>query len=234
MKTLGISTKMAAISALIGLSTSLLIAAPQTGSAKVTSIKGSATVGGEAAKVNQVAKAGTQLTTGLDSYLDLYLGVNGPTVRLQPDSRLSLDDLTYDDAGAEPVISTKLGLKAGKVAGFVKKTSDQSNYIVETPNATASIRGTKYLIASDGSVYVWEGCVIVSFRGINYNVCAGQAFDPAIPGVVDNPIGTWPGPLSPSEFDKVQQKAEPLTPLSPIAPGGTKALNRDSLGRILK
>ncbi len=235
MKTLGISTKIAAISALIGLSTSLLIAAPQTGSAKVTSIKGSATVDGEAAKVNQVAKAGTQLTTGVDSYLDLYLGGNGPTVRLQPDSRLSLDDLTYDDAGAEPVISTKLGLKAGKVAGFVKKTSDQSNYIVETPNATVSIRGgVKYLIAVDGSVYIWEGCVICSFRGINYNVCAGQAFDPGIPGVVDNPIGKWPGPLGLTEFDTVQQKAKPVTSLSPIAPVGSRTLNRDSLGRILK
>lgn len=218
MKTLGISTKLAAISALLGLSTSLLIAAPQTGSAKVTSVKGSATVGGEAAKVNQVAKAGTQLTTGVDSYLDLYLGINGPTVRLQPDSRLSVDDLTYDDAGAEPVISTKLGLKEGKVAGFVKKTSDQSTYIVETPNAKVSIRSGKYLVSVDGSVYVWEGSTIVSFKSINYNVGAGQAFDPAVPGVVDNPIGQWPGPLGPTDGEVVR-KPEAVTPLSPIAPG---------------
>ncbi|MSU34187.1 MAG: hypothetical protein EXS36_03565 [Pedosphaera sp.] len=217
MKTLGISTKLAAISALIGLSTSLLIAAPQTGSAKVTSVKGSATVGGEGAKVNQVAKPGTVLTTGVDSHLDLYLGINGPTIRLLPESILSLDNLTYDDAGAEPVISTKLGLKAGKVAGFVKKTSDQSSYIIETPNATASIRGTKYLISVDGSVYVWEGNVLLSFRTINYNVGAGQAFDPAIPGVVDNPIAQWPAPLGPPEFETVR-KAEPVTPISPISP----------------
>ena len=218
MKTLGISTKLAAISALLGLSTSLLIAAPQTGSAKVTSVKGSATVGGEAAKVNQVAKAGTQLTTGVDSYLDLYLGINGPTVRLQPDSRLSVDDLTYDDAGAEPVISTKLGLKEGKVAGFVKKTSDQSTYIVETPNAKVSIRSGKYLVSVDGSVYVWEGSTIVSFKSINYNIGAGQAFDPAVPGVVDNPIGQWPGPLGPTDGEVVR-KPEAVTPLSPTAPG---------------
>ena len=116
--------------------------------------------------------------------------------------------------GAETVVSTRLGLKAGKVSGYVKKTSDQSRYTVETPTTTAAIRGTKYLVSADGDVWVSEGCVNVLFRNINYSVCAGQGFDPRVPGVID---------LTPTQIDVVKTGTggtgsgeQPPTPVGPV------------------
>ena len=123
---------------------------------------------------------------------------------------------SFDTAGAEPVISTKLGLKEGKLYGVVRKTSDQSSYKVETPSATVSVRGTRYLLSADGSAYVWQGCANVAFRGINYNVCAGQAFDPAIPGVVENPIPEPKAPLTP--LGEAPKPVGPVVTVSPTAP----------------
>ena len=90
------------------------------------------------------------------------------------------------------MINTKINVKAGKVAGYVKKTSSQSKYVIQTPTTTAAIRGTKYQVTEDGTVAVWEGSVSVTYRGNTYEVSAGQKFDPAVGAVVANDL---PNPL---------------------------------------
>jgi hypothetical protein len=219
MRTFGSVPKLVAFSALLGLSATLSVAASQNGKAVVTSIKGTAQVGDQPAKVRQKIEAGSVVSTGPESRMDLFLGVNGPSVRVEADSRLSIDELTYDNEGVETVISTKLGVKAGQIAGYVKKTSDQSRYVVETATTTAAIRGTTYRVSSDGTVYVYEGCVNVVFKGIQYTVCAGQKFNPNAPGV--EPLG--PGdPLSPNIGPGPAAPPAPVGPIiniSPISPG---------------
>jgi len=185
MKTFCSISQFAVLTALVGFSTTAGFAATTTGSAVVTAVRGNGLIGDQPAKVNAVVNPGTTLVTGPESTIDLNLKANGPFVRVLPESRLSIDDLTVNNDGAEPVISTKLGLKAGKASGYVKKTSDQSRYVIETPTTTAAVRGTTYLVSADGDVWVKEGCVNVTFRNINYSVCAGQGFDPKIPGVVE-------------------------------------------------
>lgn len=221
MKTFGILSKLGAVSALLGLTLSSTVAAPEAGKAEVLSVSGTAMVGNDAAKVGAAIPQGVVLSTGVDSRLDVYAGDNGPYIYLLADSRLTVDELTVDRSGAETVINTKLGLKQGRVAGEVKKTSDRSSYKVETPTSTASIRSSRYLVSVDGAVHVYDGCINVAFRGVNYNVCKGQMFDPTIPGVTDSVI-QWPVPSTGVDLGRQLQPVGPATPLSPIAPGGLR------------
>ncbi|MEP6662425.1 MAG: hypothetical protein ABJC04_02065, partial [Verrucomicrobiota bacterium] len=68
----------------------------QQGSAKVRQIRGSAkyttSAGGEwlPLKVGATLKAGSSIKTAAESIVDLDLGVNGPVVRVTPDTTVGL------------------------------------------------------------------------------------------------------------------------------------------------
>jgi hypothetical protein len=214
MKISGILSRFVVAGAALAFSTGLVSAAPTAGKAEVTAIKGTVTIGNQPAKVGDQVGIGTQIVTGAGSSAELDLGPNGPSLQIQQGATVILDELSFDDAGPEVVANTKINLQAGKVAGYVKKTSFQSTYTVVTPTTTAAIRGTTYMVAAEGDVYVWDGCVDVRFGGARYNVCAGQHFDPRIPGVVPN---TLPTPLPP----RAQSAVSPVGPiinLSPVKP----------------
>ncbi len=191
MKTLGFFSRLAGVCATVALLANLSLSAAETGKAEITGIKGTVKVDGNAAKVGDSVAPGQQIETGSDSQLNLYLGNNGPAVILYGDTRLAFDELTSDKTGKETVINTKINLKAGSVAGYVKKTSSQSSYVVQGPTTTAAIRGTEYQMMENGIVAVWEGCVTVTHGGNNYEVCAGKMFDPSTASVVAN---TYPRP----------------------------------------
>lgn len=195
------------------LSAQLLSADP--GKAQVTAVRGTATISGVAAKVGDTAGKGAQLATAAASELSLFLDVNGPTLVLGASTKATFEELTADTSGPEAVIQTKVKLEEGRVTGFVKKTSDQSVYSISTPTTTAAIRGTKYMITAEGFVYVWEGCVDVSFKDARYEVCAGQAFDPNIPGIVTNPL---PEPPAGTAAKAIVPPVGPERPLSPVNP----------------
>jgi hypothetical protein len=189
MKQIGSISRLAGVFALFALAANLSLSAAEVGKADITAIKGSVKVDAQEVKVGDSIAPGQQIETGADSQLNLFLGANGPTLVVSADSRLAFDELSADTAGAEPVISTKINVKSGKVSGYVKKTSSQSKYVVQTPTMTAAIRGTQYLVDSDaGVVYVWEGVVTVSWRGNNYEVSAGQKFDSSVGAVVANDL----------------------------------------------
>ncbi len=207
--------------AVASLSSVAAFAAPQTGSAKVTAVSGNVLLDAAAAKVGDVANPGSTISTGPESKASLFLGVNGPDVNVLDNSKLKIDELTFDTSGAETVINTALGLSEGTVEGFVKKTSSQSSYTVKTPTTTAAIRGTTYTIKATGAVLVWEGCVDVGFRDpgsarvSNFNVCANQMFDPGVPGVVDIPANT-PRPSLNISGQNNQQPVGPKAFVSPV------------------
>jgi FecR-like protein len=104
-------------------------------------------------------------------------------VRLQPDSMLAIDKFTFSKTGADTVSDTELDLRAGKIFGNVKKISAASQYLVKMPGGVAGIRGTIFILGSDGSVTVLSGSVVISVVGTNGQVFttvlgAGQTFDP--------------------------------------------------------
>ncbi len=207
---------------------SFATAAPQTGSAKVTSVKGNVTIGGQTATPGSVGGPGSVVVTGGASEVTLDLGVNGPVAKVLELSSVSIDDLTFDTAGSEPVISTKFTVNKGKIEGNVKKTSSQSSYIVKTQTATASIRGTTFTVWEDGTVYVWVGVVDVTYRDpktgreVKYTVSAGQYFDVKLVEVRDIPPGTEQ-PSIVVVNQSVQPAAGPVIFVSPTGSSGSSA-----------
>jgi hypothetical protein len=218
MKISGYLSRLAALGACIALTSALVTAAPQPGQAEVTRVRGTASIGNNPAKVGDFAGPGSVIKTGSNSQLDLNLGLNGPDITVSADTTISVDELSFDDAGPETVVTTKLNLQAGKVAGYVKKTSAQSSYTVVTPTTTAAIRGTTYLVTAEGDVYVWDGCVDVQFQDRRFAVCAGQHFDPRIGRVVPNPLP----PVIPPRVQLPVIPVGPVINLSPVqGSGGT-------------
>jgi hypothetical protein len=211
MKISGYLSRLALAGAFLALTSMLVSAAPQAGQVEVTRVRGTATLGNNPAKVGDTAGPGTVIKTGANSQLDLSLGVNGPDITVSADTTVKVDELSFDDAGPETVVTTKLNLQAGKVAGYVKKTSSQSSYTVVTPTTTAAIRGTIYLVTAEGDVYVWDGVVDVSFQDRRFAVYGGQHFDPRIGKVVPN---TLPSVLPP----RVQPPVSPVGPVINLSP----------------
>lgn len=107
---------------------------------------------------------GSVIRTAPGSTVDLYLGDNGPVVRVTEDTTVGLDRLMHDKAGSgTPVIETQLDLRNGRILGNVKKLAAASKYEVKTPQGVAGIRGTRYDIRADGTVTVIEGQVVVVY-----------------------------------------------------------------------
>jgi FecR protein len=200
------------------------VATPQTGTAKFVKVQGTVTVDSNPAKTGEFAKPGSIVATAEKSLARLDIGKNGPDLLIDENSKVSIDDLTYDDSGSETVISTKLGAKQGSFSGRVNRMSAQSTYTVSTPTTTAAIRGTVYTATQAGVVYVFEGSVDVIWtdpstgRPANFNVSAGQMFDPSIPGVVEIPPGTKAPFGSENVFDgDLPIPVGPLTFISPVS-----------------
>jgi hypothetical protein len=170
------------------------------------------------AKVGQQLGENSAVKTDANAMVDLFLGDNGPVVRVTKDTTLGIDRLDVESTGIEKVIETQLDLRSGKILGNVKKMAAASKYEVKTPMGVAGIRGTEYAISADGRVQVFSGTVVVVYIVNNIPqspitlqgpsesmppVADGQAprvtqisvTDPEIPtltlGVTTNPDGTY-------------------------------------------
>ena len=220
MKMIGISPRFASLCAITAIMAGSSLSAAETGKAELTGVKGSVKVDGQAAFVGEAIKTGQKIETGAGAQANLYLADNGPTVVVLPDSSISFDELSVDKSGAEPVITTKINLKGGTVAGYVKKTSSQSSYIVKGSTVTAVIRSSEYQVTDNGIVAVWSGCVTVSYRGASYEVCGGQMFDPAAASVVANTLSRPAGASSAVRQSANVSLSLPVLSLRPEPPPG--------------
>jgi hypothetical protein len=193
MNILGIINRLAAASALVAITSSLVAASHSQ--PEISAVNGSVSLNDQRARVGDLVGPGSVVKTGANSFADVFLGVNGPTVQVMENTAVTIEELAADESGVDPVVDTKLNLTQGKISGYVRKTSPNSTYTVTTPTATAAVRGTVYMISADGYVWVWEGCVDVAHQppggGVtNYQVCAGQMFDPFLMTVVRNELNT--------------------------------------------
>lgn len=150
----------------------LLTAAAQAatpGAAQVKKVVGTATYtdakGNGPLKEGDILFQGATITTGAGSYVDLFLSVNGDSLRVEADSTLSLNKLDYTKGLGETVVNTELEVKKGStVANVVNKLSKASKYEIKTPAGVAGIRGTA-LRASTSRIV----CLIgrIEFRTVN-------------------------------------------------------------------
>lgn len=123
------------------------------------------------AQVGTVIAANSAIRTDANSTVDVFLGDNGPVVRVTKATTLGFDKLDVDNGGIEKVIETQLDLKNGRILGNVKKMAAASKYEVKTPVGVAGIRGTEYSISSSGEVNVVSGTVVVVYI-VNGNTLA--------------------------------------------------------------
>jgi FecR protein len=105
-------------------------------------------------------------------------------IRMAGGTTLAIDKLTFTDTGADTVSDTELDLQSGKIFGSVKKLSAMSKYEVKTPVGVAGIRGTTYVLGSDGGAGCGSGSLVLSFSGGSLAgqtivVNGGLTFDPA-------------------------------------------------------
>lgn len=175
----------------------------------------------DALSQGQVLFAGSTIRTGSgESQVDLYLGINGPVVRITKETTLAIDTLSYERTGLETVIETGLDLKEGRILGRVKKMAETSRYEVQTPNGVAGIRGTKYDISTlTGLVRVLEGIILYVWRDPNgalqnFTINAGQAFNPQTGSVV--PIDAALLPQLLEIFADIQRNISGPEPTGPL------------------
>jgi len=121
------------------------------------------------ANVGSYLGANSAIKTAGDSTADLFLGDNGPVVRVTPDTTLGIDKLDLENTGIEKVIETQLDLRSGRILGSVKKMAAASKYEVKTPVGVAGIRGTEYSIDARGKVTIITGSAVVVYV-INGNI----------------------------------------------------------------
>jgi hypothetical protein len=179
-----------AVAALLSAATAQ--AAPEQNKAIVRTVRGTANFSTDRGANWRALKVGTALTqnsvvrTAPGSVVDLYLGDNGPLVRVTEDTTLGIDRLTIDRTGVDKVIETQLDLRNGRILGNVKKLAAASKYEVKTPQGVAGIRGTRYDIRSDGTIIVVEGQIVAVYivNGQAYTATgnAGDILRPPTPG----------------------------------------------------
>jgi len=149
-------------------------------------------------QLGAVLGPGATVKTDSMGIVDLYLGKNGPLVRLTPATTLALTTLTVEAGAGETVVNTELGLSTGRIMGVVRKMSASSRYDVKTPVGACGIRGTLYEVSATGRVIVEEGVADVTFSPpgaaspTRFEVQAGYMFDPTLNngrgGVVATPV----------------------------------------------
>lgn len=163
-----------------------------TGSARIDSVRaGSARYSTDGASWVD-AKAGAQLAPGTvirtDSLgvVDLYLGKNGPYVRVTPDTEMTLKTLDIQGGAGETIVTTELGLKSGKLQGEVRKMSAASRYEIMTPVGTVGVRGTKYQVSARGECSFEDGPGYINYVApgatapTDFVVRAGYTFEPSL------------------------------------------------------
>lgn len=162
-------------------------AAAVPGQAEVKKIIGTASVakgtgGSVPLKEGDILKSGDTVSTGRASTVDLWLGVNGDALRVEPDSTLRLDTLDIIESGKRDV-TTAMSLGKGQVTGnVINKLTAKSKYEIRTATGVAGIRGTIYSIRVDGTLVVTRGVVVFTFvlNGVSQSVRveAGNQFKP--------------------------------------------------------
>ncbi len=167
------------------------------------------------------AAAGPSFTPTIpSSYVsyNLQAGTAQNVVRIFQNSALGIDKLTKMETGAGTVTETQLDLRAGKIAGVVKKMTPASRYEIKIPNGVAGIRGTTFVLSADGTFSVTDSdnisvISIVHTDGTitTQNVGAGQTYDPAGGGLSN---------LTPMQRDQINKLLQGMGYVAATAYGG--------------
>jgi len=118
-------------------------------------------------------KIGDLIKTAIESRLEIRLK-NGSTFTIEEESEVELTMFAKDGK----LTKSKLNIKVGKVLFNIKKlASTRSEFVFETPTATAAIRGTKGAIGyykSQVYAYLETGSMELDPTGVGNSVLLGE------------------------------------------------------------
>ncbi len=169
MISVGRFSKLLGYSVAVAMAMLISTAEAKVNKAVVRAVRGTADISTDKGSTWKPARVGSQLSpnsiikTGAGSVVDLFLGDNGPVVRVTESTEMGIDRLDVEGSGVDKVIETQLDLKSGRILGNVKKLAEASKYEVKTPVGVAGIRGTEYDISANGRVSVITGLVQVVY-----------------------------------------------------------------------
>lgn len=196
---------------------SIAYADVQPGQVLVKDVQGGATYSRGAEwlplKKNAILSRGAVVKTGADATVDLILQYNGTVLRLIPNSTLTFNKLTKENAGEETITETSLNLISGALVGSQRKLAAPSSFEVNMPGGVATIKGTEYYVRADGAVAVTSGSVDINFNlphnggSVKVTIPAGSWFDPST-GKVSSPIPANFIANAKFHIDTVRQNAE--------------------------
>ncbi len=146
--------------------------------------------GWKALRTGKVLREADTIRTGAFTNVDMFLGANGPVLRVTEDTTLTFDALTFQNVEAETVIRTELDLRNGRILGRVKKLASASKYSIKTPVGVAAIRGTDFDISANGKLVILRGRGEMNLVGpggevTSFSVGQNQVFDPQTQTVSD-------------------------------------------------
>jgi hypothetical protein len=121
-------------------------AAAQAVAGSISALTGTATItrgGATIPAANGLAvQVGDRIVTGAGSNVSVTLS-DGSQIEVTDSSNLTIDENTLNPDGSRA--STKVSLLGGMVRSLVRSTPGRApNFVVHTPNAVASARGTSY------------------------------------------------------------------------------------------
>jgi hypothetical protein len=166
----------------------------QSGQVMIKAVQGNVTYSTgsswQTLKPNTLVTRGATIKTGADATVDLVLQYNGSVLRLIPNSTLNIEKLGKETAGEEVITETSLNLLAGSMIGSQRKLAPPSILTVKIPGGSVMIKGTEYVVRSDGAVSCLSGSVTVIYNlpnnggSVQVIVPAGMSFDPSTGQVV--------------------------------------------------
>lgn len=126
---------------------------------------------------NDLIKEGDIISTGFNSNATINLGDSVCTV--SPLTRMSIEQLTRTEKADTSATKTTVYIDSGKAAFKVNSSGKNLNdFKVHSPASTSSVRGTEFIVYSDGEVVAKEGLVGVS-DGIPRAYVKRERFDEA-------------------------------------------------------
>jgi hypothetical protein len=119
------------------------------------------------AEVGAVLAAKSVVRTDANATADIFMGHNGPTVRLMKETTLSIDKLDVNDLGVEKVTDTQLDLRKGEIVGRVKKMAAASKYEIKFPGGVVGVRGTEYALSEKGLLRLVSGTAVLIYDHVD-------------------------------------------------------------------
>lgn len=172
----------------------------QSDEARVTSVKGTVTLGGAPATVGAKAGAGAgaaaDIVTGADGQVTLRLA-DGSEIRLQNNTSARFTELKRNAVSGARSVSLRLA--QGRVETDVTPAKgDLSRFNISTPTAALGVRGTRFRAAADAttaSTEVLEGRVAaaVASKSVDVNQGFGSKAEGGRPPLPPVPLLPAPG-----------------------------------------